>query len=308
MQERDSPSGLLYGTAAYALWGVIPIYWRLLKPVPAIEVTLHRIFWCALCVGLLIAAQGRFAAVLRTLRDRKLLATLAATGTLLAVNWGIWIDAVESDQLVEASLGYYITPLISIALGVVLLGEKMNALRRFAVLLGLVAVLVQTAAIGRLPWIALALAASFGLYGYLRKTASIGALDGVFVESALLAPVALIALAAAGAAGTGAFYAGDFTIDTLLVLSGPVTASPLILFSAGARGMRLSTLGFLQYLSPSITLVLATLAFGEPFTLVHAASFGCIWLALALLALEKLPEKIRRRRDGRRRSASLPRA
>jgi chloramphenicol-sensitive protein RarD len=212
-----------------------------------VEVTAHRILWCAICVALLIAVQGRLRAVLRALRDLTLVLTLAATGTLLAVNWGIWIGAVESDRLVEASLGYYITPLFSISLGVLLLGESMSPLRKLAVVLGIVAVIVQAAALGRFPWIALTLAVSFGIYGYLRKTANIGALEGVFAESALLSPFALAYIVYAGSAGAGAIFAGNSGIDLLLFLSGLVTALPLVLFSAGARRMRLSTMGFLQY-------------------------------------------------------------
>ena len=280
---------------------MLPAYWRLLGSVPALEVTLHRILWCAISVAAFLALHGRLRAVLGSLRDRRLLLTLAATGTLLGVNWVVWIGAVESNQLVEASLGYYITPLISIALGIVLLGEKMSRLRILAIVIAGGAVVAQTLALGRVPWIALTLAMTFGLYGYLRKTAKIGALDGVFAESALLAPVVLAWLILAGARGEGAFLSGSVTIDLLLLLSGPVTAIPLALFSASARRMRLSTMGFLQYLSPSITLLLATFVFGERFTLVHAISFGCVWIALSLLSLEGVPEKLRRRRGGRRR-------
>jgi chloramphenicol-sensitive protein RarD len=245
-------------------------------------------------------------AVIESLRDSKLVLTLAATGALLAFNWTIWIGAVASNRLVEASLGYYITPLFSVAFGVLVLGEALSMLRVFAVMLGTAAVIVQGIALGQMPWIALWLAGSFGVYGYLRKTAKAGALEGVLIETALIAPFALAYLLFVEATADGAFLAGRPYVDALLVFSGVVTAVPLTLFSAGARRIRLTTLGFLQYLSPSITLLLATLGFGEPFTFVHAISFGCIWLALAILALEGVPEKLRRRRAAPRRSRSLP--
>jgi chloramphenicol-sensitive protein RarD len=296
IQERDSPSGLAYAISAYILWGgVIPAYWHLLDSVPSVEVAFHRVVWCVVCVGILLALRRRFSATLAHLRNRKLVLTLAATGALLTANWAVWIGAVAADRLVEASLGYYITPLISVALGTLALGERLSTPRILAVVLATGAVVVQTIALGQLPWIALWLAASFGLYGYLRKTAKIGALEGVFLETALLAPVAVARLIFVEFTTGGSFLAGRLHIDALLIFSGVVTAVPLTLFSAGARRIRLTTLGFLQCLSPSITLALATIGFGEPFTYVHATSFGCIWLALLLLTLEGVPERIRRR-------------
>lgn len=281
-------AGVAYAAAAYTMWGLIPLYWRLLAHVPPLELTLHRIFWCALVVGLLLLAGRRFGGVVAVLRDRRTLGTLVLTSLLISINWGLYIWCVATGQLVEASLGYYINPLVSIALGIVLLGERVTRLRLAAIVLAALAVLVQSLSLDHVPWIALTLAVSFGLYGYFRKTAMVGALEGLFVEAALLAPAIAAVLGSWMAAGTGAFAAVDARTDLLLVLAGPLTALPLALFAAGARRVSLATLGFLQYLSPSLTLLLAVGLFGEPFTAVHAATFALIWLALALISLESL--------------------
>jgi chloramphenicol-sensitive protein RarD len=275
----------------------------MLEHIPAVDLTAHRVIWCAGFVGIILLLRSDLAAVLRALRnDGRLAATLFACGLLLCVNWGAYIWSVESGQLVESSLGYYINPLLSIALGVVLLGEKMSRLRQFAVALAVIAVVVQTIALGRLPWIALAVAFSFAFYGYLRKTAKIEALEGVFAEAALIAPLALAFLLFRHASGATPFMTGDWFTDVLLLMTGPVTALPLTLFSAGVRRIRLSTLGFLQYLAPSLTLLLATFAFGERFTWIHAATFGCVWAALVLLALEGTARRLRPERSAPQRS------
>jgi chloramphenicol-sensitive protein RarD len=293
MTQRDSLTGLLYGASAYIFWGLVPLYWRQLEALPALELTAHRVVWCALFVGVILAVRGDLGATLKALRNPRLFATLFATGTLLCINWAVYIWSIETDQLVEASLGYYINPLFSIALGVVLLREHMSPLRRFAVELACVAVLVQTLALGHFPFIALTLALSFGLYGYLRKTAAIEALPGVFAEAALIAPFALLFLLYRARTGVTPLLPGDPWRDVLLLLSGPITALPLTLFAAGARRLRLSTMGFVQYLSPTITLLLAVFLFGELFTWLNAATFGCVWAALALLALEAAPARFR---------------
>ncbi len=285
---QDSPLGVAFAAGAYTLWGLIPLYWRLLHHVPPVELTLHRVFWCAIVVALAVLWRDRFKAVRVAIKNPRLIATLALTSLLISVNWGIYIWSVASDQLVEASLGYYINPLVSIALGVILLDERMTRLRLAAIALAAVAVAIQTLTIGHFPWIALTLAVSFGFYGYLRKTAAIESLDGLLIETAILFPVAAGLIAVWMAEGTGAFASVSLATDAMLVFAGVMTAVPLALFSAGARRIRLSTLGFLQYLSPSLTLALATVWFGEPFTHVHAVTFGLIWFALALISFEGL--------------------
>ncbi|HEY8696072.1 MAG TPA: EamA family transporter RarD [Rhizomicrobium sp.] len=283
---RDDPRGILYALIAYAVWGIMPLYWRLLSAVPPFELTVHRVLWCALFVLGVTLARGRWPQLLAAIRNRRLLGTLALTSVLISINWTIYIYCVASHQLVEASLGYYINPLISIALGVTLFGEHLSRLRLIAVLLAGAAVAVQTFELGHFPWIAPCLALSFGFYGYFRKRTAIDALDGLTIETWILFPLTCGLVVYWTASRTGAFPLPGLTKNALLILGGPLTALPLALFAAGARRIRLSTLGFLQYFSPSITLLLAVAAFGEPFTRTDAITFGCVWAALVIVAVD----------------------
>ncbi|MEE8438199.1 MAG: EamA family transporter RarD [Micropepsaceae bacterium] len=287
MPQQDTRAGLLYGAGAYTLWGLSPLYWHLLIAVPHWEITVHRVIWCAVAVGIVIAFSGRLANIIESLRSKRLLATLMVTGLLIAFNWGVMVWAAVSEQIVEAAFGYFINPLANIALGVLLLGERLSVLRWVAVALGVAAVVVQTIALGAIPYIALALGLSFSFYGYFRKIANIGGLDGVFVEAMLLLPFGFVLVVYWQASGQAMFLNENPYTDILLVLCGPVTAVPLILFSTAARQVRLSTLGFLQYIGPTIALVVAVYAFGETFTLVHGLTFGCVWSALLLLAFDR---------------------
>jgi len=286
MHERDDSAGIAFAAFAYAVWGIMPLYWRLLDAVPPFELTVHRVLWCALTVAAVTLMRGRFSRVVSIVQTPKYLAALALTSVLITVNWTIYIYCVATDQLVEASLGYYINPLISIALGVVFLGERLSRVRLIAMVLAGAAVAAQSVALGHVPWIAPALALSFGFYGYFRKRTPVDALDGLTVETWILFPITLFLVSFWKIEGTGAFPSPHLSIDALLILGGPLTALPLACFSAGARRIRLSTLGFLQYLSPSITLVLAIFGFGERFGRIDAITFACVWAALALIAAE----------------------
>src|ERR1043166_1429707 len=283
---RDEGRGILYALIAYAVWGIMPLYWRVLPAVPPFELTVHRVLWCALFVLGVTLARGRWPQLLGVIRDRRLLGTLALTSVLISINWTIYIYCVASHQLGEASLGYYINPLISIALGVTLFGEHLSRLRLIAVLLAGAAVAVQTFELGHFPWIAPALALSFGFYGYFRKRTNIDALDGLTIETWILFPLTCGLVTFWTVSGTGAFPLPEPMKDMLLILGGPLTALPLALFSASARRIRLSTLGFLQYFFPSITLRLRVAAFGEPFTRTDAIPFGCVWAALVIVAVD----------------------
>jgi len=258
----------------------------LLDGVPPFQVTVHRIVWCALFVMAVAFFRGRIAQIVAIVRTPRLLATLALTGILISLNWTIYIYCVASRQLVEASLGYYLNPLISIALGVLLLGEHMSRLRFAALLMATLAVAIKAVSLGHFPWIAPVLAVSFGFYGYFRKLAPVDAMDGLLIESWVILPISAGLLIYWYAIGTAAFPSLNWTRDALLITAGPITAIPLALFAAGARRMRLSTLGFLQYFSPSITLVLAIFGFGEPFTRLDGVAFGCVGAGLVLVALE----------------------
>lgn len=282
----DELLGILYAGGTYVIWGFVPLYWALLNSVPPVETTLHRILWGALFAGAATIARGRLRHLLHIFSRPRVLAALAASSALIAANWTLYIWCVSTHQLVEASLGYYLTPLVSIAVGVTLLGEQVSRLRLAAIGLAGAAVVVQAVELGHVSWIAPGIALSFGFYGYVRKRTAVDALDGLTIETLLLFPVALFLLGYWAVEGTGTFSRAHPGLDLLLVAAGPMTAIPLAMFAAGARRIRMTTLGFLQYLSPSITLVVATTMLGETFTRVDAITFGCVWAALLLVGIE----------------------
>ena len=278
--------GILYAGGAYFIWGLVPLYWTLLRDVSPVEITLHRILWCALFGLAVTIGRGRFIHFINVIRTPRLLGALAASSLLITANWTLYMYCVTTRQLVDAALGYYLTPLVSIALGVVMLNEKISRIRVAALALALVAVGVETFALGHIPWISPALALTFGFYGYVRKLTPVDALDGLTIETTLLLPITLVLVVLWALNGTGAFPSASLTRDALIVFTGPLTAAPLVMFAAGARRVRMTTLGFLQYLSPSITLLVAVLALHEPFTRTNAIAFGLIWSALVLVSLE----------------------
>lgn len=285
-QHHSETRGILYAGGAYAVWGVVPLYWHYLQDVPPFEITLHRIAWCALTGIIVTLARGRLMHFLSVLRTSRLMMALAASSLLISANWTIYIYCVSAHRLVEASLGYYLTPLVSIGLGVVLLGEKVSRVRLAAIALATAAVVVQAVSLGGIPWIAPALALTFGFYGYVRKLTPVDSLDGLTIETCLLLPVAIPLLAFWAVQGTAAFPSPVLTRNAMLLGTGPLTAAPLVMFAAGARRIRMTTLGFLQYLSPTITLLVATLILGEPFTRTNVIAFGFVWSALVLVSLE----------------------
>jgi chloramphenicol-sensitive protein RarD len=282
----DDMTGIGLAAFSYVFWGFMPLYWRLLDAVPPFELTVHRIFWCALFVAVVALVRGRMPHIGAILRNRRVLATLALTSVLISINWTIYIYCIATNQLVEASLGYYINPLVSIALGVVLFGEHMTRFRLAAVVLATLAVAIKAFSLGHFPWIVPCLALSFGFYGYFRKLTPVDSLDGLTVETWILFPITLGLVGFWAWRGTGAFPSSNLVRDGLLIFGGPLTAVPLAMFAAGARRIRLSTIGFLQYLSPSITLLLAIFGFGESFTRMDGVAFGIVWLALLTVALE----------------------
>lgn len=286
LEPHNETAGILYAASAYGMWGVLPLYWHMLGNVPPFELSFHRMVWCALFgLGVTVALK-RTRTLWNAVSDPKVLRALAISSVLIAINWTVYIYSVAKAELVEASLGYYINPLLSIALGVLLLGEKLSPLRIAAIALAGVAVTIKSFGLGHFPWIAITLAVSFGFYGYVRKLTPVAAFDGLTIETCILFPFTAGILLFWGVKGSGQFTPAHLGTDMLLVVGGPLTALPLTLFAAGARRVKLSTLGFLQYLSPSITLVIATLMLGEPFTRSDAATFGCVWLALALVAMD----------------------
>lgn len=284
-QRAPVNPGLLFGVGAYLLWGLMPLYFRLIGGVPATQVLAHRVLWSVALLLIVVAALRRFGAI-RAAATPRVLGALAASAVLIAVNWLVYIWAVQHAHVLEASLGYYINPLVNVALGVLVLGERVRPVQGAAVALAAAGVGVMALGGGAL-WISLTLAMSFGFYGLIRKLVAIDALGGLLVETAVLAPLAALVLARAAAAGEGAFGA-DPRLDALLVASGVITAVPLLLFAAAARRLRYATVGLLQYIGPTIQFGLAITLFGEPLRTVHLWTFGLIWTGCAIYAWDTL--------------------
>ena len=278
--------GIVYATLAFVMWGLFPLYFHRIASVPALEVILHRSAWSMLFVLGLLAALGRFD-WLRTLRSQpRQIGSFALSALLLSGNWLLYVYAVQSGQVVEASLGYFINPIVSVLLGVLVLHERLNRVQWTAVALAAAGVLWLTALAGRLPWIALLLAVSFGLYGLMRKTSSLGALEGLALETMLMAPLVVPLLSWWTLRGSGALAHGDVALNSWLIIGGPMTALPLLLFAAGARRLPLATVGLIQYVSPTIQLALGVWVFHEPFDRAKLLGFAFIWAALALYSAD----------------------
>jgi chloramphenicol-sensitive protein RarD len=282
----DETVGILLAGGSYVVWGFVPLYWAMLAGTSPFEITLHRILWGALFSLAATALRGRLRHILHILSRPAVLGWLALSSFLIAANWTIFIWCVSTHQLVESSLGYYLTPLVSIGVGIALMGETVSRLRLAAIALATVAVGVQAFELGHVPWVAPALALSFGFYGYVRKRIQVDALDGLTIETMLLFPVALAAIGYWAHEGTGAFTPSAPIRDLLLMGGGPVTAVPLTMFAAGAMRIRMTTLGFLQYLAPTLTLLVATFLLGERFTQTDTITFAFVWTALVLVGLE----------------------
>lgn len=278
----ESPAGLGFGIGAYLCWGLLPLYLRLLADVPAHQIVAHRILWSLLLLVAAAVLLRRMPAIRAAARGRTL-ALLCLSAGLIAVNWIVFMWAVQNGHVLETSLGYFINPLVSVALGVAVLGERLRRVQAVAIGLAACGVLALLLSGGGAVWISLMLALSFGTYGLVRKVAAIDALGGLLVETALLATPALAWLWWVGA--DNRFGSGTAT-DLWLVLAGPATAVPLLLFAAAARRVRLATLGLLQYIAPTLQFVEAVLVFGEPLRPVHLVTFGLIWTGLAIYAAD----------------------
>jgi chloramphenicol-sensitive protein RarD len=277
--------GLLYGFAAYASWGFMPVYIKAVRAVPVLEVLSHRIVWAFLLLLVIVWRRSELADLRAALRLPRTLAVLAASTTAIAVNWLVYIWAVTTEHVLDSSLGYFINPLVNVLFGVAILHERLDRTVRVAVAIAGAGVLWLAIQGGQVPWIALTLATSFGSYGLLRKLAPVGALVGLTIETALLAPLAGGYLLWAAASGRAAIFSGSPSQDALLLLAGPVTAIPLLFFAGAARRLPLSTLGFLQYLSPTLQFLLAVLVYREPLDGPRLVAFALIWTALAIFAV-----------------------
>ena len=270
------------------MWGLFPLYWPLLAPSSSLEVLAHRVLWTLVVVVVLLAATRRLGPLRAAVADRRRLARLALAAVVIAVNWGTYIYGVTSDQVVETSLGYFANPIVTVLLGVVFLKERLRRVQWAAMGLALVAVLVLTVENGRPPWIALVLAFSFGTYGLLKKTAGVGTVEGLAVETAVLVPVAALFVTYLGVSGEGTFGSEGLGHAGLLALSGVITAIPLLLFGAAASRVPLSTLGILQYLAPTMQFLIGVLLYDEPMPPARLVGFGLVWVALVVFTSEAL--------------------
>lgn len=286
-------SGILYATLAYIAWGLFPLYFHQLAAVSPLEVIAHRTVWSMVFVALLLVARRQLGWIAPLLRQPRLVGAFALSALLLSANWLIYVWAVNNGHVVDSSLGYFILPLVNVAMGYAFLHERPRSGQWLAVAIAAAGVLWLTWQGGHLPWISLALALSFGFYGLLRKTAVLGALEGLALETALLAPLALGALLFWGWQGTAAWTHVDAHGLLWLLAAGPITAVPLLLFAAGARRIPLATMGLLQYISPTLQLLCGVLVFGEQLDSARLAGFVLIWLALVLFALEGAWQKRR---------------
>lgn len=293
--ENNFKLGVMYGLGAYLLWGVLPVYWKLLGAVPAMEILANRFIWSAVFVFVILAATGKLGqfisetkAVFSTFKTG---AVMLAAAIAISFNWGTFIWAVEDGRIVETSMGYYINPLMSVLFGMVFLKERLDKLQTIAVLCacaGIGVIIVQN---GSLPWVSVVLAVTFASYGLLKKIIAVSALTSIMLETLLISPIAIGYMYYLSLNGGNAYQGGDMGLIALLVCAGAVTATPLILFTACAKLLPLKIVGFMQYLSPTITLLLGVFVYGEAFTASHLAAFGCIWIGLVFFTWSQIRSK-----------------
>jgi chloramphenicol-sensitive protein RarD len=280
--NKEAFTGVLFGASAYLLWGFSVIYWKWLKHIGPLEVVAHRVLWAAVLLGLILRYRGRFGLALALLKDPRSRWILAASSALLAVNWSIFVWSVMTDQILQASLGYYINPLLSILIGFAVLGETMNRVQTLSVLIVAIGVTGMLLIGGSLPWPALALAITFAAYGYLRKIGAFVAIDALFIEMLFFVPVVLGIIFWIEIQGPSSLAAMSWQTILLLLGAGVITFAPLWCFGEGVARTRLTTMGLLQFIAPTTQFILAVWIYSEPFTRAHIFAFACIWLALAI--------------------------
>lgn len=289
MSDRADPAraGVMLGVSAYLMWGLLPLFLKTLVAVPPLQIVAHRVLWSLALLSLVVLLSGRAGAVIAAARRPGVLRVLAVTAVLIAANWSVFAWAVLDHHVIEASLGYFINPLLNVLLAVIVLKERLRPAQMIAVAVAGLGVAVMAVSQGAALWIPLCIAASFSGYGLLRRSAPVDALAGLTIESALLAPVALAFLLWMQGAGQGAWGTSG-SLNMLLVLSGPLTAAPLLLFAGAAKRLSFATLGLLQYIAPTLQFLQGWLVFGERLTTVHLITFACIWTGLALYAVDGL--------------------
>ena len=284
--SSNAKSGIINAVSAYFLWGLAPIYFKLISDINASEIMVHRILWSCLLLLIIVIATRKSASLISILKQPKIVARLALSATFLLVNWFLFIWAVNNDHILDASLGYYINPLLSVALGMVFFGERLSKKQLFAVCLAILGVLIQLVIVGSLPIISLALAGTFGIYGLLRKKMHLDSFAALLIESALMLPLALSYWYFFLATPTSNLLVNSMELNVTLMFAGVVTTAPLLCFTAAAKRLSLSTLGFFQYIGPSMMFLLATFYYQENLQLGKLATFVFIWIALVLFSLD----------------------
>lgn len=285
--SRVTRTGVICAIAAYIMWGVAPVYFKQLQVLPAMDVLMHRIIWSAVILLVLVLALKQGPKVMAALRSRKVMQVLFFAGLLLGANWLLFIWAINNDHLLDASLGYYINPLINVFFGRLFLGEVLRPAQKVAVGLAATGVTILIVTYGQLPWIALVLAMTFSVYGLLRKKVAVDSLPGLFIETTLLLPFALIYWVGFASEHSNMLH-NDWQLNALLFAAGIVTTAPLLCFTAAARRIMYSTLGFFQYIGPSIMFMLALFVYGEPFDMTKMVTFVFVWLALVVFSTDSL--------------------
>lgn len=282
--DKNYRQGIMYGLGAYCLWGILPIYWKLLQHVPALEILANRFIWSAVFVFFLLIVTGKFKVFLSetaaVFSKFKTGTAMLAAAVTISFNWGIFIWAVEEGRIVESSMGYYINPLVSVLFGMVFLREKLDKLQWTAVICAVIGIAIMLIKNGSLPWVSVSLAFTFALYGLLKKIIPVSAMTSIMLETLLIMPVAIGYLYFLSTSGDCTYQSGDLLTISVLIGAGAVTATPLLLFTSCAKLLPLKIVGFMQYLSPTISLFLGIFVYGEVFTSTHMLSFGCIWLGL----------------------------
>tara|TARA_R110000868_G_scaffold14091_2_gene65922 strand:- start:1586 stop:2485 length:900 start_codon:yes stop_codon:yes gene_type:complete len=287
LNDKSVKAGVIFALAAYSMWGIAPMYFKLLTQVPALEIVMHRIVWSVLVLCILLLARKKFRQVFKALQDPKILKTLSISGLLLAVNWLIFIWAVNNDQMLDASLGYFINPLFNVLLARLFLQESLNRLQLLAVFVALAGVAFLIFSYGEIPWIALALATSFSIYGLLRKKAAVDSMPGLLIESCIMLPFALLYWLVMDTS-SGNMLVNSIDLNITLLLAGVVTTAPLLCFTAAARRIRYTTLGFFQYIGPSLMFLLAVLLYKEPLDSSRVVTFVLVWSGLLIYVYDSL--------------------
>ena len=295
--EKKSNSGVLYAIGAYGIWGILPIYWKAMKQIPAGDILAHRIFWSFLFLAAIISGLRKWDEFRHAFTSVRSILAVSLASILISTNWLVYIWAVNSNHIVEASLGYYINPLLTIMLGMIVLRERADFWQFVSIALAFIGVGFLTYQYGRVPWVALTLAVSFAVYGLVKKLSKLSSLTGLAAETMMVAPLALGFLIFQISTQAVAYVDISLFMVAMIILTGVVTSVPLLLFAQGAKRVSLSTLGFVQYLSPSLSLLIGIFIYKEKFTHIYLISFSCIWVALAIFSLtrKEVLDKFRRK-------------